>query len=578
MVESSKGQFNATPVANNKLKFIFLGIIAVLIIMGSALAYKIFFDKTPKELFLEAEYKNFKTIAEKIKKAKEQERVKLAKYLLENSAHITTELSGDFSIDGVNDPQLNMIREMLKKAKIVIDTKNDSKQKKNLAEISLQLSGTNLFDVHIYQSDKKLGFKVPVLYDKYFVLDGNNLQKSLEKVDYYGEVPNKIITNEDIKNAVKLPKEQLQSIGLDYGKFILSTLKEEDFTLTKDVPFSMGDQEIKSKQITLSLPEDRLKDIMVELVSKFRDDEQLLDLIAENLYSVAHLMEEAGYATSDELGDLTDKSKIKTAIRDGALDLKDGVRDLRFPDGLKISILLDKKHNIVDRKINFVIGHQDSDMKVAFEISKKHWTNKDKSEKSNWDIKVQPRGGHLKGKNEMTFEFNASTTPDAKPDAWQKKLEAYCKLYDNDQEILNGRAEFNINSQSDKQEGEKLNTDFVIAAKGQDHSTGYEIKASGEIAQKLKGSFKDEFFDTDSDIRLKINASDGYSGNEQVTINLNLKENVKLNETLDFPELNNSNAVNLLEIDEAEKMQIMREIQNAAFKFYMKNSNLFNMY
>ncbi|MDK2811600.1 MAG: hypothetical protein PWR27_2309, partial [Petroclostridium sp.] len=129
MKGNSQRQMNllSVPAAGNKIKIILTTIIALLTIAGTALGYKMFFSKTPKQLYLEAEYRNYKVFAEKIKKIQEKERVKLVQYLLENPSHVVTELSGNISLDGngMAAEQLDTIKDLLKKAKLVIDTKNN---------------------------------------------------------------------------------------------------------------------------------------------------------------------------------------------------------------------------------------------------------------------------------------------------------------------------------------------------------------------------------------------------------------------------------------------------------------------
>ncbi|MBZ4646458.1 MAG: hypothetical protein JG777_1947 [Clostridia bacterium] len=582
MKGNSQRQMNllSVPAAGNKIKIILTTIIALLTIAGTALGYKMFFSKTPKQLYLEAEYRNYKVFAEKIKKLQEKERVKLVQYLLENPSHVVTELSGNISLDGngMAAEQLDTIKDLLKKAKLVIDTKNNPKEKKSLSQISLQLNGSNLVDAHIFQSDRKLGLKVPLLYDKYFVLDTDNFKQSLENIGIQEDnIPEKILTWEDFKGVIKLPKEQLRSIGLDYGKFITSSIKEEEIVLTKNVTFKISDSEIKCKKFTLTMSEDRAKDLLAGLVSKFKDDEKLLELLTENVYNIARLMENTGNISSEELGKLTDRNEIKSVIKDGALEFKDLVANLKFPNGIKMSVLVDKQNNIVDRKIEFEIGYKEEDERILFMIFNSNLANKDQSEISELNVMIKPRGSSSKGKNELTFALNSYTVPNTKENTLKKKLEVYTKLYNNDREVLNGKSEININNQKDEQGEERIETDLVVTAKGEQDSGSYDIKLNGQILQDLKGTLKDKLFDADSDMKFKVDVNDSSIGNQALELKLKVKENIKLDETPDFPELGSSNSIDLINVNEAEKMEIIQEIQMQAFKFYMKNSQLFNL-
>jgi hypothetical protein len=78
-------------------------------------------------------------------------------------------------------------------------------------------------------------------------------------------------------------------------------------------------------------------------------------------------------------------------------------------------------------------------------------------------------------------------------------------------------------------------------------------------------------------MKFKVDVNDSSIGNQALELKLKVKENIKLDETPDFPELGSSNSIDLINVNEAEKMEIIQEIQMQAFKFYMKNSQLFNL-
>jgi len=567
----------AKPKNNNKIIIVAAVIVSLLTVAG-VLAYNLAFKMSPKELFFLAEKQSIINISENIQKAKNTLQYQLSEYMLKNPVHSTVEISGDITAKGNAslESQWENINKTLRDSSLIIDSKSDPEARKSYADLIYRFKGVDLINAQFYNDNDTIAFKVPVLFDKYFKFKNDGIRDNLAKLGVYDQnIPNRFITNEDIYNSIKIPqKEEIDEILKDYGEFIFNFFKEEEFALERNAIVSASDREIKCSKITLKLDEGRIKDLLIEAADKVKEDEKLKDILIKNVYSLFELFRDAGYIPEYDSNINMSKSEIEKLFNDGLSSFKYSVRELKFNDGLKYSLWVDKKKNIVKRELYFEINHQDIDNSLYFELANSNWTNKDKSVDKALSIVIYPDGGMSEDKNELNTNIKIKEFPEGKNGEAQSKVNISLLAYENSKKGLDLNIELDKKAVKTGKDKETAEIDFNISFENEERNA-YDFE--GKLNQQLEGAIASGKININSALELYVSAKDGHKNNAvSFDINLDVENNISLENELDFPELSEVNSVDIFELDPIQSFAIMMEIQSRTEEFFEKNRNILN--
>jgi hypothetical protein len=268
-------------------KVVILILLAVTLFGSVALGYEMIVKNNPKNLYLLAEHKTFQQTIKEFEEIYGEE-WELQKKLLEKPSSSTSEVKMDLNLEdgmpGVDPLQQAIITSILDSSKIVMNVDQDPVNNMSFSTFALDLSGNNLFSAELYQSLEETGVQVPVLYDKFLYIQNNQLGEVMRKFDpaYSGpESLEQLMPN--YNEMYKLPKELQEYIRTNYTQFFMDSLKEEYISLKKDVPYESPEGSVNLRQIDIVMTEDEVKGFLKELIDKLSQDEELLDLVAENM-------------------------------------------------------------------------------------------------------------------------------------------------------------------------------------------------------------------------------------------------------------------------------------------------------
>ena len=243
-----------------KTYVILVSIIAVIIIAAIAAFVAINSNKNVKDLYFQTEIKNFadlmneiqkkridvenkyKPFKEKPSRSRYEISVKIsdaAKDVGSNSNNSSKNNSGSF---------INLSRqaiEIINNAKLIYNLRYDLGKGMNMTTLSFLLAGQNIVDINTLSQDEIIGLQIPVIYDKYFVMDKNNISGALNKFGL--DIPLKsIISPSQLKDAATFSEEETKNLFTDYINFLQESISNQNISMSKNVEI----QELQYPSIT----------------------------------------------------------------------------------------------------------------------------------------------------------------------------------------------------------------------------------------------------------------------------------------------------------------------------------------
>lgn len=530
-------------VAKSKLPVIIVLAIVLVAAVGLYSAYA-FFDvfKSNKTIYLETEAKemqNFSKVLDDYEKTFNE----YAKPYLEGGMEQKMEISNVMLDMQPSDPQMAKILEVVKNAKIVSESKVDDKNNKNYAKIDVNIKNNNVIGAEFFYDNEKVGFGVPVIYNKYGYFNWKDKAVIEQKYGMTG-IPERIPTTKEYIELFKLPREELEPIMAEYAKLYADSIQDKQVIVNKNVTFEEQGVKIDAKQITVTFTAEEYKQLMKKMADKISKDEKLQDLLYPRYEKLAEL---SASGASEDLPKLT-KEEFKKKFADFKKDADRSIDEQNTKEGLKMIVLADKQDNILSRTIeteNKESGKKAAMKLVSFEDNEgKSHVVFDVAGNDNENVNIayvnKKEGDNNKGNVKFTFKESGS---DVVMDA----------------------------AFTTTKEGGKQTQDVKVNMKdNQDASFP-------PIALTWKGTTTDNDKDKTRKAEYKfelVGPQDDPSMPKKITFDVKSDEKFNL-DTIKLPELNAQNSVNMATVTDEQMMQIQQEIQNGGMQFMMKNMALF---
>lgn len=519
--------------------------LAVIAVVAVA-AWLLLVPRTPRERFLAAQYWFWKDTAASFREANALQ-IELAQRQTRDPARSVVQLTGDLS--GL--PELTPFRDIIRESALTLETRTDPPTGRQSIRMGYELRGSQLIDAEMYQDPDRMALSVPVLYDRYVVLENENLGAFLRRQGIPYQGPDRILTNRDYAEALHLPPEQWREIQRRYGTYLRDHLDEEDFTLTRDVKYESPEGTVLLRQVTLTLSEQKCKDLARGLVTEFRNDTATVDLLVENTANWMQLMADSG---SPVPGELTDPNYLRDQIASGADDVLDAIDGWRIPGGIKFALLLDKKGRIVQQKLE--VGVDAAEGQAAFQATHDTWRSADKATETRINLTVGPRENG--GTDALVYMASIQTKPKGKG-------------------ITDVSAAHGLMAPG-LMVDLKYNGDVVREPKGTyeakvDFDAGLfagpaeAFEVAGTFSQRIDAATQAGVYKTRTDVDMRVSDS--------ITVRVTAGGTTDFSQPLAFPEFTAANAFMLNEASPAEIEAVLWEIQQAAGDFFMRNADLF---
>jgi len=402
-----------------------------------------------------------------------------------------------------------------------------------MTTLSFLLAGQNIVDINTLSQDEIIGLQIPVIYDKYFVMDKNNISGALNKFGL--DIPLKsIISPSQLKDAATFSEEETKNLFTDYINFLQESISNQNISMSKNVEIqelqypsiTSGNQQESKKTgkyniFKIQLSEEEFKPVALKTINFLCSDSRFADMTSGNITSILNLIESTGILNTvssadsllDEIKNYSDMEKLKSI-------LTDFINNTAFPDGFNMTLITDLKGNIVDRKIDFSSQGQDEPVR-KYNIHAGSFFTK---------VTIE-QGSSEDSSNNALIEFE-KVRKNTEGDAY---MHIYC--------VNNIWPDFDLTINLDKESSEDnkrkaINTNYLI------------------------------------DINLSADALGLYNAN----ILLDVKGEERYDVEFSMPDLNNETAVNLSTLSKEEIDALMMELQFSAAKFLLGNQSIINAF
>lgn len=320
--------------------------IALVVIIISALVF-IFARKNmdAKDLYFRIETKNFVNYMNDVIK-KQNEYISKMKPLKEQPSRTRHEISVKLTkSDNINE-YFNIPKqaiEVVNSSKLVLNSRYDIKKDIHTGSLSFLLEGQSFIDINTFLEGDAFGLQVPVIYDKYFVCDKNNLEEAFDKFNF--NIPIKtLFTPNAIKQATKFSLEEIKTILTDYISFIKDLISEQNISITKQTGKNV---------FTIKLDESEVKEFTKKTIDIICNDQRLFDVTIGKIGSLLQMLEVNGYFNlSDDFNIVYDQIREYSSINTIRDNLLRAAECMIFPDGFSMILTTDKNNNILDRTIS----------------------------------------------------------------------------------------------------------------------------------------------------------------------------------------------------------------------------------
>lgn len=532
------------PRKSLKKPLLIAGAAAVVVLGGLGTAYAKFdLFKSPKTIYLQSEAESMLKFSSDISKAYGEYEDYMKPYL-EKPVHSTTELS-DITVDAaLTDPQAQKVLELLKSAKIVVQSNIDEQKNQQQGNLEVHLKDKKLATMEFFLNDTQLGFRLPEFYSKYGYMDLKDRDVFKEK--FGQELPKRFLTYRDLMKAVQISQDEVKSVLAPYALIYADSIQDSQVTLNKGVSFSEEGFQESAREITVTFTQEEAKALATKLAEKAKADEKLFDLIYTRYHNVATLLADSGYKV-EEISKEEFKKNYEQSFDNLLKEIKDSATDSK--EQLKMVVLVDGDHQILSRKLMFT--GNDNKQEQPFFSSITYQKGADSLYRYALHNPEDPADG------EVSYAFKA-TEQNGKTNG---KLSLLVK--NNEQPTLDLTSTIETVKEGQKSSG-KYDFALVMADK-----YNQPMALNGNI------TFSETKTDNgrDSDSSVKVNF-DNPLPDMPKGFSLKLKSKQEFGKALEIPAMTADNSVNLANLTEEQMMEIQQEAGTAAQKFMMENAEL----
>lgn len=526
----------------SKRTLIITAILTIILISSAAAA--IILHKSPKELYLLSEYKSYQN-------AKEGwmdqygDSMEFQEKMGKQPSSSQMTLSGNIDMDSLgNDPDFEMVKELLSQASISANMEQDPEAKKGHYTVALNIDKEKAMDVEMFQSKDQAGLKVPMLYDKYFFLNFSEYGEFMRMMDPLYEGPETLEVSELEWQDLKLSDKEQEHLQRRYGTFLMDRLDDKNFKVEKGVEYKHEGESLKVRQVTLKLSASETKKLANDFMDELIKDKELHSMLVKRAQKVA-----SAAAVAEQVDDeMLDTKNMKQQLVDGLKDAKSELKDVSFAKGFTSTLLIDKKEQIIDRKVTTSIG--DSSEQVNMVMKSKNVPYGDDQKYKALSIDLTPQNDQ-----DTAIKFKVTNDVAIKKEKRTEDLEAsfMFKEFGEAEEI-----KFTMDSNINGEDGEKqdISRKFNLAFDGGDFSD-MPSALKGTIKQTNDLNLKDDY--SHSKFKATLGLEDA-SESGSVTINMDSK--TKLKDEADLPDLklDSNKGLSIVSITPDEMYAIQQEV------------------
>ncbi|MDQ0216632.1 hypothetical protein J2S13_003106 [Oikeobacillus pervagus] len=527
-------------------KKIWIPAIIFILLSGTAVS-AFFFKKSAKSLYFISEYKSIQQQTEDWNQLY-GESIEFQKETLKSPSSTKMELSGNIETGpaGAVSPETEMLQEILKEASISVQADQDPKKKASYYQTSLNI-GKESVDAKLFQSEKQLGLQIPALYEKVLYLNLKEYGEFMRMMDPTYNGPEKLNLSQPNSAELLLSEKEKAYLAKRYGDFIDKELKDEHFSLEKNVKYEHKGEEMKLRKVSLQLSSEETKALLLKFLDQLIEDKKMHNM----LWSRADKMIQSSMDEKLQV----DSATFKEELVKGLKKTKSEIKDMKFPNGFQSDLLIDKKEQIIDRSVKITFNNEVNHVK--FDIHTKNIPyDQDKRLK---EIKVEA----IDDKKDKVG-FNITNDIDENKEKRKENLAITC-LLEKDGNI-DTELKFKIDSKykGDPSEKHTVDRDFTFSIKDED-SPQISGKVAGKVKQSNDINIEKKYANQSFDIQMNFDDVD-----ELEKINLKLDSKSKLKD-VQLPSLEkDQKALNVMKLSDEDIMNIQQEVSINLYELMKK--------
>lgn len=187
-----------------------------------------------------------------------------------------------------NDENNKMVSGALNKINVNYETKIDNNEQNQYIHIRGNYDNSELLNIEMLKNKSIIGLKEQDLNDKYISIDMSKLKETLEK---YGISDSKIynISNENnLYTLYYISKEDRNTIVNNYKEILLNKKYNKNYSVERNVEIDVNGNNYKCNAYKLSMTNQELNELYIELLEKLKTDELTMNLIIEK-YNMSNL-------------------------------------------------------------------------------------------------------------------------------------------------------------------------------------------------------------------------------------------------------------------------------------------------
>ncbi|SOC39280.1 DUF6583 family protein [Ureibacillus acetophenoni] len=372
--QNQYGNQNSNPKKPKSKKFavtIISAIFALLLIGGGAFAF-FNMQKSTKDQLLLAELNSWKQLKSAFENRYQPE-VEWAKKAETTPAEYTYTIGADINGDFYSYEE-EMAVEIINNSTLSLEVQLDPNKQLLKADLGADVNGVKIEDISAYVTTKELMFGFPFTDDILQIKD-EDFGNFMRTLDPYYEGTETLGLNDWMGKNV-FSKENQEYLVKEYLLFFYNSIPEDAFKEEAEDIDVFGDN-LKANKISLELSGDQIKDILVKVLEKAKDDPKFEDIILETVKNAT------GTAGSfDDEFDIDINEGLDSAIKE--------LKDTDIPTGISYTVWIS----------NDTVVQSDLEIGEFKAEGTRLFTN----EKQQWDYTFEVEGEKLSFVGDLTYK------------------------------------------------------------------------------------------------------------------------------------------------------------------------------
>lgn len=341
---------------SKKVIGIIVAALVVVIGIGGVSAYFMIFQ-SDKAQYFKAEQSTFEFMEDKLSEQFESEldwNEKTQEKPVNTSMELSAEYQDPNNMAGGMDDMFD-VEDIVNNASLKLNSQTDLEGHKMNAGLDVDIASFELEDFNMFLDDDRLVVELPFL-DESLQINDESLNESIEEID-------PALSDADVdfesffESAQGIPDEDIEDLKEEYIVSVYDDLPKDAFDSEKETIEVDGD-DVKAKKITMDLSEEDVKEMIVSILEKAQEDEDLQEIFKERMQTqMMGLSAEQGNVDID-----TDVDELFDEDLDVAIDAVK--EDLHMPDGITSTIWVDDK-KIAKRDLSVSVGNGDESAELA---------------------------------------------------------------------------------------------------------------------------------------------------------------------------------------------------------------------